>query len=103
MGIPVIDLFATYSFAKAHPYWTALEIAVLVALVWFVMWFTGKFPLHMDKLRLGLFAVYLAVALPMLWLTFKTEPSQMSLLMDAAHQAQLKQALDQALPKTPAN
>ena len=103
LGIPVIDIFATYSFAKAHPYWTAFEIVVLVALVWFVVWFSRKFPMHMGKLRLGMFAVYVAVALPMLWVTFNTEPSLMCLLMDDAHQAELKHGLDQALTKTPAN
>lgn len=97
LGIPVVDVWGIYSFAKAHPYWTALELAVLVALVWFVVWFSRKFPMHRGKLRLGLFAVYLAVAVPMLWATFKTEPSQMSQLMDTAHQAQLKEAMDKAL------
>jgi hypothetical protein len=102
LGIPVIDLFATYSFAKAHPYWTAFEIAVLVALVWFVVWFSRKYPMHMGKLRLGMFVVYLTAAVPMLWATFKTEPSPMSQLMDAAHQEQFQQALEkgQVLNKT---
>lgn len=101
MGIPVVDVFATYSFAKAHPYWTAFEIAALVALVWFVIWFSRKYPKHMGKLRLAMFAGLLAVCIPLLWATFKTEPSEMSKIMDPAHQAQLQKALNQALPRTP--
>jgi hypothetical protein len=96
VGIPVIDLMATTSFAKAHPYWTAFEIVLLVALAWFVVWFSRKFPRHTGKLWLGMFAVYLAVAVTMLWATFKTEPSQLAQLMDAAHQGQFQQALEKA-------
>lgn len=100
--IPVTDVFATYSFAKAHPYWTAFEIVVLVALVWLAVWYSRKFPMHIAKLRWAMLAVYLAVAVPLLWTTFKTEPSGMALLMEPVHQAQLKQALDQAIQQTQA-
>ena len=96
MGIPVVDIVGTYSFAKAHPYWTALEIVGLVAFVWFVVWFSRKFPKHMGKLRLGVFALCLPVAVLMLWATFKPEPSPISQFMDAAHQEPFQQALENA-------
>lgn len=95
--MPIIDLNDSYSFAKAHPYWTALEFVVLGALVWFVLWFSRRFPMHMGKIRLGMFAAYLAIALPAVWATFKIEPSPMSQLMDVVHQEQLQKAVKKAL------
>lgn len=99
MGIPV-DVFASYSFAQTHPYWTALGIVALIALAWFVLWFSRIFPKHPGKLRFGMFAVYLAIALPMAWAAFKPEPSPMLQWMDAVHQAQFMDALQKAQQTT---
>jgi len=96
MGIPVVDVFASYSFAESHPYWTVLMIVALIAVAWFVLWFSRKFPKHLGKLRFGMFAVYLAIALPMAWVAFKPEPSPMLQLMEADYQAQFKNALQKA-------
>jgi ABC-type amino acid transport system permease subunit len=99
LGIPV-DVFLSYSFAQAHPYWTALVVVALIALAWFVLRFSRRLTKHQGKLRFGMFAVYLAVALPMVWVLVKPEPSPMLLLMDGLHQAQYSDALQKAQQTT---
>ena len=87
MGIPIVDLFATKSFASVHPVLTSLAILALIAIAWFALWISRKFPRHMGKLRLGLLAVYLAVTGPLLWVAFKPQPSAFSLIVESIHQA----------------
>lgn len=94
MGIPVVDLFATYSFASVHPVVTALAVGVLIAIACWVFWVTRKFPTRMAKLRLGMFAVYLAVTAPLLWAAFKPNPSPMSQVVEAVQQMQSATASD---------
>lgn len=85
MGIPVIDVVGSYSFVQVHPYWAALIFAGLTALFGAVLWFSRKFPKHQGRLRFGIFAVCLPVALVMVWAGFNPAPSPMMQFMDAAH------------------
>lgn len=96
MNIPVVDLFAPYSIAHVHPYWTALMIGVLIALGGFILWVSFYTRVRLKKLRWGLFVVYLALALPMVWTVFKPErrwPSPESNAIDPGHRINLRDAI----------
>lgn len=88
MGMPVVDLSASYSFASKHPVLAAMVILSLIALAWFVVWMSRKLPQHMGKVRLGLFVVYLALTIPLLWATFKPHPSPLAQVYEATQALQ---------------
>lgn len=94
--MPVIDLFAPYSFAKAHVFLTTMMIVALVALSWYL----GA-KCILGKLRPWVFVVYLGGVVLLLGAAFKTEPSPLSQLMDPAYQAQLLEALQKAQQSAP--
>jgi hypothetical protein len=88
MGIPVVDLGATYSSASMHPVLTGLVILALIALGAFMFWLSRKIPKHMGKVRLGMLAVYLVLGIAFSWEAFKPQPSPFSQVLEAVQKAQ---------------
>lgn len=92
MGIPAVDILATYSFAQAHPYYTALIVAASLALAAFVMWFVGKYPKHAGKLRLATIVAGLAFAVPGYLAATKPAPSPILEWLNQVNQGSIKPA-----------
>lgn len=88
MGIPIVDLTATYTNASRHPVFTALILLSLIALQVFLYWLSRRFPKHIGKVRLGMLAVLLVLAIPFVWVSFKPHPAPIDQLFEAAQQMQ---------------
>lgn len=86
MGIPVVDLGATTSFASSYPILTGVVILALVLLAYCFFWAIRKYPKHLGKIQFTLFAVFVAVAILVNWGMFKTEPSIQSKIAAAVQQ-----------------
>ncbi|MCK9709882.1 hypothetical protein [Pseudomonas syringae] len=91
MGIPVIDVSASYSFAHLHPYLTALMVLVLLGMA-YCMYRFFRLSLYGAKgskklvLPLSMFALYLAVTVPILMAWFAPQPSWLQRLEAATQQ-----------------
>ena len=90
MGIPVIDIASSHSFASQHPVLAGLVILALIAVAVFALWVSRKLPEHMWKLRVWMLAAYVVLFVGANWTMLKPEPSLLSQIQDAAHQAQLR-------------
>lgn len=88
MGIPIVDLGATTSFASSYPILTGIVILALVLLAYCLFWAIRKYPKHLGKIQFTLFAAFVAVAIWVNWGMFKTEPSIQSKIEAAVQQVE---------------